>query len=703
MSYLVLARKWRPQTFRDVVAQSHVVQALQNAIRLERLPHALLLTGSRGIGKTTIARLVAKTINCRKFGEGEEIEPCNECEMCKEITEGRATDVIEIDGASNRSIDDIREIRDNVQYLPTKGRRKAYIIDEVHMLTREAFNALLKTLEEPPEHVIFLFATTEPHKIPITILSRCQRFDFKRISLITARDYLKHIAEQEGLTISDVGLSMVARAASGGMRDAMSLLDQVIAFGGTSPSDDDVAQSIGAINRALLHQIGTSLLQRDAATSLRCVEELFSYAYDMRQLTQELATFLRDLLVVRICEDPRDITDLGENELKEMREIAKDAHPEVIQQMFRILTQEAEHIAQSSNPRLFLEMTLIRMARLEPVRPFDELLRQLDELQARVQRGGGGGPAGGGSGPTHSSQPPPQGQGAGGLQAQSAAAPAMSAPPVAPAMPTPAPATEGGLQTHTPEKKVNPFAGLAQDFEQQLKQGMSNSVSKRETPRTPEPAQAQSHGPTKREERSPQSMPELSPPTPQEVDRETLTQDAPVSNEAPSEDTQAPSEEVATAPVVQAPVSLNSEPFNQLKWRELFVGFRDKKPFVAPHLEFARISFEEKGILSLSFAANYEMEFSLFDEKKIEMFEAFLREAGYDLKVRTRLVKEESNDTGGVSLYEARQKTEREARENLEFEARNHPMIKSLLRAIPGSQIARIQLLSPEQGEESEE
>ncbi|MCK6512054.1 DNA polymerase III subunit gamma/tau [Myxococcota bacterium] len=383
MSYLVLARKWRPQRFGEVIAQPHVVQALQNAIKLDRLPHALLLTGSRGVGKTTIARLVAKTVNCLK-ADREELEPCNCCDLCVEITEGRSVDVIEIDGASNRSIDDIRELRDNVQYTPTKGKRKVHIIDEVHMLTREAFNALLKTLEEPPPHVMFIFATTEPHKIPVTILSRCQRFDFKRIPTTVLRDHLRRIAKAEGIQLSETALAMVARAAQGGARDAMSLMDQVIAFGGESPKDEAVAQAIGVINRQIMMEIGQALLSKDAGACLRAVDALFYFAYDLRQFTQELSAFLRDMMVVRICQDTEGIVDLTEEELAALRRLVQPEEPERIQQIFRILTQAAEEIAQSNHPRLLLEMTLIRMARVEPVRPFEDLISQLSSLEGRL-------------------------------------------------------------------------------------------------------------------------------------------------------------------------------------------------------------------------------------------------------------------------------------------------------------------------------
>jgi DNA polymerase-3 subunit gamma/tau len=243
MSYKVLALKYRPQTFEDVVGQKPITQALQNAIATKRVAHAYLFAGSRGVGKTSVARILAKALNCQ---EGPTPHPCGHCSFCQEIKDGISVDVLEIDGASNRGINEIRELRENVKYLPSKNKYKIYIIDEVHMLTTEAFNALLKTLEEPPPHVIFVFATTEPHKIPLTILSRCQRYDFKRIPSSSILDQLKKIASEEGMEVSDPGLHLIARQAQGSMRDAQSLLDQVFSFSGPKISEEEVIEAWGS-------------------------------------------------------------------------------------------------------------------------------------------------------------------------------------------------------------------------------------------------------------------------------------------------------------------------------------------------------------------------------------------------------------------------------------------------------------------------
>ncbi len=475
MSYLVLARKWRPQSFSDVVSQKHVIQALQNAIRLKRLPHALLLTGSRGIGKTTIARIVAKTVNCLNLDpEAEYPNPCNKCSVCLEITEGRSTDITEIDGASNRSIDDIRELRENVQYLPTHARRKVYIIDEVHMLTREAFNALLKTLEEPPEHVLFLFATTEPHKIPITILSRCQRFDFKRITGQDQLDYLRHISDTEELTISDVSLNLVVRAADGGMRDALSLLDQVIAYGGKSPSDEEVAQAIGAIDRTILHRIGEALLNRNIDTTLQLLDQLLSHAYDLRHLTQELAHMLRDLMVIAVCENLSEVTDLTEEEIQIYRRILEGHTPDRVQQMFRILTKAAEDIARANYPRLLLEMTLIQMARVEPVRAFDDVIRQLHTLESRLLKMPAGGSSPGSSGPggtPSGGSLPLSGSGSSGMQASSQGQASFGMQTTSPMQAAPAPTS-----SEAPQRETSQPLERSQSLSPSSSAGMSGGV-----------------------------------------------------------------------------------------------------------------------------------------------------------------------------------------------------------------------------------
>src|SRR5512136_2228572 len=289
-SYLVLARKWRPQLFEEVIGQRHITQTLQNAILQKRVAHAFLFTGARGVGKTSTARILAKSLNCEK---GPQINPCNQCTTCHEISSGTSMDVIEIDGASNRGIDEIRELRENVRYTPAKSRHKIYIIDEVHMLTKEAFNALLKTLEEPPPHIIFIFATTEPHKLPNTILSRCQRYDFKRIPLKEIVGSLKKITEEEKVKISQRGLLSLARESDGSMRDAQSLLDQVISYAGQEIRDEDIVDVLGLVSHKILSDTMEAIANQDAGRCLEIVEEVYQYGYDAQHFCRELLHTLR--------------------------------------------------------------------------------------------------------------------------------------------------------------------------------------------------------------------------------------------------------------------------------------------------------------------------------------------------------------------------------------------------------------------------
>jgi DNA polymerase-3 subunit gamma/tau len=295
MSYLVLARKYRPQSFSDVVAQEHITQTLANAIVAGRVAHAILFTGPRGTGKTTVARILAKALNCQ---EGPAREPCNRCRSCEEITAGHCVDVFEIDGASNNSVDQVRELRENVKYMPAHSRYKIYIIDEVHMLSTPAFNALLKTLEEPPPHVLFMFATTEAHKIPITILSRCQRFDFRRIRLESVAHYLATICGQEAVAISSESLDLIAREAGGSIRDSLSLLDQVMASGAKAIPHDRVVDTLGVIDRQQIHELAEALLSGDATRFIGALDEMFDRGHDVKKLFSDLLEYVRNLMVL---------------------------------------------------------------------------------------------------------------------------------------------------------------------------------------------------------------------------------------------------------------------------------------------------------------------------------------------------------------------------------------------------------------------
>jgi len=378
VSYEVLARKYRPQTFAGLTGQEHVSRTLQNAIDSGRVAHAFLFTGARGVGKTSSARILAKALNCE---HGPAAEPCNACPLCKEITDGSSTDVFEIDGASNTGVDDVRELRDNSRYLPSHSRYKIYIIDEVHMLSTNAFNALLKTLEEPPPHVKFIFATTEPHKLPITILSRCQRFDFKRVPLVKIVGRLREIADQETITISDAALALIARKGDGSMRDSITCFDQVLAFCGNTVADADVISLVGVVDRRLLADVSKAVFAADTQGALEGVRRVDAFGYNIRQFTQELISHFRNLLIIRSVQKPGDILDLAESELNELRQQAGDQTAADIQRRLTLLVKAEVGMAHASFPRLLLEMALLKMATLQPVVPIQQLLERVRHLE----------------------------------------------------------------------------------------------------------------------------------------------------------------------------------------------------------------------------------------------------------------------------------------------------------------------------------
>jgi len=377
MTYEVLARKWRPQGFEDVIGQKHVTQTLINAIKAGRLAHAYLFAGPRGVGKTSVARILAKAINCEK---GEPGSPCNRCQSCKEITIGSSVDVQEIDGASNRGIDEIRELRGNINYMPSSSKYRVYIIDEVHMLTLPAFNALLKTLEEPPPHVKFIFATTEPHKVPVTILSRCQRFDFKRIPVRQIVQHLEKISNQEGIQISKTGLSLIAREAEGGMRDAESLLDQVVSFAGTTVEDNQVIDILGIIDREILFRASGSIIEGDQKVCLEIVDQIYNYGYDIKAFYRSLIQQFRDLLISLISHES-DLMDITENDREKARQQAEKAGQERLQIILNFLINHEEGLRFTTDPRLLLETTMLQLCQLGDFLSFGELLEKVEGLE----------------------------------------------------------------------------------------------------------------------------------------------------------------------------------------------------------------------------------------------------------------------------------------------------------------------------------
>lgn len=383
MSYLVLARKWRPQNFGAVVGQPHVARTLQNAILSGRVAHAYLFTGARGVGKTSVARIFAKSLNCL---QGLSSLPCEGCSNCKEIVQGNSPDVLEIDGASNRGIDSIRELRETVRYRPAKSRYKVYIIDEVHMLTPEAFNALLKTLEEPPEHVLFIFATTEPHKIPLTILSRCQRFDFRRIPMSLLVEHLQRIAAQESLAASEAILYAIAREADGSVRDALSLLEQLLAFSGDGLDDQEILDILGVVDRQSVVRAGQAILDGDVKECLETVEAVYCRGIDTRRFCQQLCDHFRNLLLLALGQGLGRL-EVSSEEAQRLEAQAGKASAESLFLYFQVLLKGEEDIRRSSLPRITLEMLLLRLAKAPRLDSLQSIMGKLDSLES-LMRGG---------------------------------------------------------------------------------------------------------------------------------------------------------------------------------------------------------------------------------------------------------------------------------------------------------------------------
>jgi DNA polymerase-3 subunit gamma/tau len=379
MSYLVLARKYRPQTFDDVVEQSHITKTLSNAIVADRVAHALLFTGPRGTGKTTIARIVAKALNC---GQGPTPRPCNQCESCLEITSGSAADVFEIDGASNNSVDQIRELRENIPYMPSKSRSKIYIIDEVHMLSIAAFNALLKILEEPPAHILFLFATTEPQKIPITILSRCQRHDMRRISTAAILKHLTFISQKEGFELSEKILAEIAREADGSMRDALSLLDQVLSCSDGAIESDQILGLFGIIDRSIVFDLASAVLNQKMVDIIDIIHNVYQRGQDMRKFYTEILDHFRNLLIIKLGHHVDTLVDLPGQEIDLLKQQSLSRSAGALSQIFDFLFKEEPTVRLATQPKMALEIIFFRLLKIKPTLSIDELILGLDALRS---------------------------------------------------------------------------------------------------------------------------------------------------------------------------------------------------------------------------------------------------------------------------------------------------------------------------------
>lgn len=385
MSYMALYRKWRPAEFEDVKGQEHIVTALTNQIKADRIGHAYLFCGTRGTGKTTIAKLFAKAVNCEHPVDGS---PCNECNSCKAINQQTAMNVVEIDAASNNGVDNIRDIRDEVQYSPTEGKYKVYIIDEVHMLSIGAFNALLKTLEEPPSYVIFILATTEVHKIPITILSRCQRYDFRRISVDTIEKRLQELMEKEGTEAEEQALRYVAKVADGSLRDALSLLDQCIAFYlGQKITYEKVLEVLGAVDQEVFGKMFQAIRSEDVPAVMNIIEEMVTKGRELTQFVNDFVWYLRNILLLKNSNEEEVSLDLSADNLKVLKEVAQEVDNVTLMRYIRILSDLANQLRYATQKRVLAEVTMIRLCKPQMEQNYDSVVERLRILEEKIEQG----------------------------------------------------------------------------------------------------------------------------------------------------------------------------------------------------------------------------------------------------------------------------------------------------------------------------
>ncbi|VFQ44314.1 DNA polymerase III subunit gamma/tau [Desulfoluna butyratoxydans] len=649
MSYLVLARKYRPQLFDDVVGQSHVTTTLTHAISAERVAHAILFSGPRGTGKTSVARILAKAMNCSGRRETGSPHPCNSCRSCREITQGSSADVFEIDGASNNSVEQVRELRSNVSYMPVYSPFKIYIIDEVHMLSTAAFNALLKTLEEPPPHVLFMFATTEVHKIPVTILSRCQRHDMRRVSHRDLKAHLQKLSSLENVSVPDESLDLITVEAGGSVRDSLSILDQVIgsAVDG-AVTHESVLTTLGAVETSDVMALTEALIRRDGGAVLSAVNRFYIQGNDLRRLFSSLTQTLRNLLVLEVAGP--EVLDLPDGEMAAMGAMAQSSTRGFLTKALEVLLAEESAVRYAAAPKMALELALIKILQVPDALSIDTLIRKIDTLQ----KNGGGPPAPSG----------PSGPSGGGVsETRTAYAPAPPAAPSAESAPvTPEPAA--------PVPNQPPLSGSAPAMPQQACRNVAPQAPQPEPQHVPQRA-PQQDVPQQAPEQSPPKVPEHVPPQASQQAPQQAPQHAPQQPPSPASDHgAAPAPSVAPGP---SP-AWNPSDSPEKAWGAFLDDLRKNRPSLAPLLAKSALKKVAGKSIEIEITANRFAVGRLKNGKKKELEDEIRAWFGpeMDVTLHTIIAGEETHSGG------------RHGNDRIVTEAKEHPVIHEAIRVFGG-------------------